>query len=286
VALIGAACGSGGTVSTATTPPVGRSKPSQVYPGPAGLIAGAQPQPDGFMWLLARAGGTADLQELNLTTGKIGQVVPASSSSTSLAQSASGVIGVGLATASTGALELRNGAAGGLVASVPIGAPVREVVAGADGTTFYVLDGTTASASVTLVNDQTDKTSVSVPVPLDTVAVTVDPTGQTLSALRADGHVDQINLGTGAVEASFPVGTTPVQLTTSDTGTTLYVLKSTNAGAGADVSVVDTTTESQKRALPAPTNSVGLQISPDGQTLYLVVGTPTYGNVQAFPLNP
>lgn len=286
MAVIGAGCGSGGTAPATTTPSVGPSRPSHVYPGPAGLIAGAQPQPDGFMWLLARVGGTADLQKLNLTTGRVDQVVPASSSSSSLAQSPSGVIGVGLATASTGALELRNGASGGLVSSVPIGAPVKDVVAGADGTTFYVLNGTTASASVTLVNDQTDKISVTLPVPLDTVAVTVDPTGQTLSALRADGHVDQINLGTGSVEASFPVGTTPVQLTTSDTGTTLYVLKRTNGGAGADVGVVDTTTETQTRALPAPANSVGLQISPDGRTLYLVVGTPRYGNVQAFPLKP
>ncbi len=281
-----AACGSAGSGSTTTTAATVQARPSHVYPGPAGLIAGAQPQPNGFMWLLARTGTTADLHELNLTTGKIDQVVPASSSSTSISQSPSGVIGVGLATTATGALEFRNGSSGALIATVPIGAPVKGVVAGADGTTFYVLDGTTSSMSVTLVNNQTDKVSVSVPVPLDTVAVTVDPTGQTLSAVRADGHVDQITLGTGAVSSSFPVGVTPVQIASADTGSTLYVLKSTNGGAGSDVGVVDTATESQTRALPAPADSVGLQVSPDGRTLYLVVGTSGFGNVQTFPLSP
>ncbi len=286
LALAAAACSSGSTASSGTptsTPPV---RPSRVFAGPAGLVAGAQPQPDGFLWLLARTGGTADLQELNLTTGRIGLIVPAPSSATSLSQSPSGVIGVGLGTGSTGALELRNGASGALVATVPLGAPVRGVVAGADGTTFYVLNGTAASVSVTLVNAQTATVSVSVPAPLDTVAVTVDPTGQSLFALRADGHVDQITLGTGAVAASFPVGSTPVQLTASNTGTTLYVLKSTDGGATADVGVIDTATESQTDALPAPAHSVGLQLSPDGRTLYLVVGTSGYGNVQLIPVTP
>ena len=286
LALGATACGSAGSGSTATTATTVQARPSHVYPGPAGLIAGAQPQPNGFMWLLARTGTTADLHELNLTTGKIDQIVPASSSSTSISQSPSGVIGVGLATTATGALEFRNGSSGALVATVPIGAPVKGIVAGADGTTFYVLNGSTTSMSVTLVNDQTDKVSVSVPVPLDTVAVTVDPTGQTLSAVRADGHLDQIALGTGAVSSSFPVGVTPVQIASADTGSTLYVLKSTNGGAGSDVGVVDTATESQIRALPAPADSVGLQVSPDGRTLFLVVGTSGFGNVQAFPLSP
>lgn len=286
VSLAAAACSSGGTGLSGTPTSTIPARPSRVFAGPAGLVAGAQPQPNGFMWLLARTDGTADLQELNLTTGKIGLIVPASSSATSLAQSPSGVVGVGLGTAAAGALELRNGASGALVATVPIGAPVKGVVAGADGTTFYVLNGTTTSVSVTLVNAQTDKVSVSVPVPLDTAAVAVDPTGQSLFALRAHGQVDQITVGTGAVAASFPVGSTPVQLTTSDTGATLYVLKDTNGGAAADVGVIDTATETQTRALPAPAHSVGLQLSPDGQTLYLVVGTSGYGNVQLFPVNP
>jgi len=250
------------------------------------MISGGQPQPNGYMWLLARTGTSADLQELNLTTDKIDQITPASSSSTSVSQSPSGVVGVGLATTTTGALEFHNGTSGALVATVPIGAPVKGVVAGADGSTFYVLNGSNTSMSVTLVNDQTDKVSVSVPVPLNTVAVTVDPTGQTLSALSADGHIDQVNLGTGAVSSVFPVGSTPVAIASADTGGKLYVLKSSSDGAAADVGVVDTATESQTRALPAPAHSLGLQVSPDGRTLFVIVGTSSFGNVQTLPLSP
>ena len=283
---LGAACGSGGSGSVATTTANAAVAPIRVYPGPVGLVAGAQPQPNGLMWLLARVNATADMQELNLTTGHIALVIPASSSSTSLSQSPSGVIGVGLTTASTGALELRNGSSGAVVATVPIGAPVKAVVAGADGTTFYVLNGNAASSSVTLVNAETDKVSVSVPAPIDTVAIAVDPAGQNLYVLRADGHVDRVTLGTGAVTASFTVGSNPLQLVTASTSSTLYVLKATEGGAGADVGVVDLATEAQSSALPAPAHSVGLQLSPDGQSLYLVVGTPTFGNVQQFALHP
>jgi len=51
-----------------------------------------------------------------------------------------------------------------------------------------------------------------------------------------------------------------------------------------NVAVVDVATESQVRALPAPTHSVGVQASLDGHSLYLVVGTATYGNIQVFAL--
>jgi DNA-binding beta-propeller fold protein YncE len=279
-----AACGSGGSGAAVTTTTNAAVKPSRVYPGPAALVAGAQPQPNGFMWLLAKNKSAANLQQLNLTTGHIALVVPAPSSSAALAQSPSGIVGVGLATLSSGALEFLNGASGALVATVPLGAPVKAVDAGSDGTTFYVLNGTTSSMSVSLVNSQTDTVSVTVPVPLDTIAIAVDPQGQNLYALRSDGRVDQITVGTGAVTGSFAVGSNPVQLTTSDTGGTLYVLKTSQGGASGNVSVINLSTESQTKALPAPAHSVDLQLSPDGTSLYLVVGTPSLGNVQQFAL--
>jgi DNA-binding beta-propeller fold protein YncE len=234
------------------------------------------------MWLLARPAGAANLQLLNLTTGKIILAVPAAAGSVAVAQSPSGLFGVGLATSSTGALELRNGSSGVVVGTVPIGAPVKSVFAGADGTTFYVLDANAASASVTLVNSQTAKASVSVPVPLDTVAIAVDPSGQNLFAVGPSGTLDQITIGSGTVAGSFPVGGSPKALAISPSGATIYVLKS--SASGENVGVVDVATESQVRALPAPAQSVGLQPSPDGHSLYLVVGTATYGNIQAFAL--
>ncbi len=236
------------------------------------------------MWLLTRSYGAANLQQLNLTTGKIALVIPESASAISVAQSPSGVIGVGIGTAATGALELRNGSSGAVVSTVPIGAPVKGVYAGADGTTFYVLNGTSTSVSVTLVNSQTDRVSVSVPVPLDTIAIAVDPTGQSLFALGAGGKLDQITIGSGTVAASFSVGSNPIQLAVSTSGSTIYVLKSTSSTA--NVGVINVATEAQTKALPAPANSVGIQASSDGQSLLLVVGTSSYGNIQVFSLSP
>jgi len=235
------------------------------------------------MWLLAESGGDATLQELNLTSGKIETIVPESTAAKSLVQSPSGVVAVGVATGSTGAVELRNGSSGAVVATVPIGAPVKGLAAGADGTTLYVLNGTATSASVTLVNLQTDQTSVSVPVPLSTTAVAVQPTGQDLYALTAGGTVDEINVGNGSVTGRFSIGSDPVQLAISNSGSTLFVLK--RAGSGTNVGVISLATERQVRAMAAPADCVDIQLSGNDQQIYDVVGTATYGNVQVFPLS-
>ncbi|MGA8724568.1 MAG: hypothetical protein WB565_05965 [Acidimicrobiales bacterium] len=257
-------------------------KPTATYPGPDGLLAGGQPQANGDMWLLANSHGTANLQQLNLSTSKIDQIVPESTGANSLSQSSSGVIGVGVATATTGALELRNGSSGVLLATVPIGAPVKDVFAGYDGSTFYVLNGNSTSASVTLVDSQTDKPSVSVPVPLDTTAIAVDPPGVNLFALGSAGKVDEITIGSQTVAASYSVGSLPVALAISASGSTLYVLN--NHSSVASVGVIDVATEHQTEALPAPANAVGVQVSVDGQSLYDIVGTSSYGNVQVFSI--
>lgn len=235
------------------------------------------------MWLLAQANGAATLQQLDVSTGKIGSVLPESSSARALAQAPSGDLAVGLGTGTTGAVEIRNGSSGALVATVPIGAPVKGLVAGADGATLYVLNGTAASSSVTLVSLQTDHASTSVPVPLGTVSIAVDPSEQHLFALTASGHVDEINVGDGAVLAEFSAGSAPIQAAISDTGSTLYVLK--HAGSGTNVGEIDLATERQTGVLPAPAKCVGIIVSPAGGHLYDVVGTSSVGNVQVFPLS-
>jgi DNA-binding beta-propeller fold protein YncE len=235
------------------------------------------------MWLLAGSSSSKTLQQLSVTTGQISDIVPASKSSVSIAQLSSGIIGVGLATDATGALELRNGSSGVLIATVPIGTPVRDVTAGFDGQTFYVLNGNATSSSVTLVNAQSAKASVSVPVPLDTIAVAVDPLGQQIYALGSGGAVRVISVATGSVTAKFGTLPGPVGLVISNSGSSLYVLK--HDAAGSNVAVFNVATEQQTSALPAAQSSVGLQLSPDNQSIYNIVGTNTFGNVQVFPLS-
>ena len=235
------------------------------------------------MWLLAESKGDATLQELDLSSGKIQTVVPESTAAHALAQSPSGVVAVGVATGSTGAVELHNGSSGALIATVAVGAPVKGLAAGADGSTLYVLNGTATSSSVTLLNLQTDTTSASVPVPLATVGIAVQPTGQDLYALTAGGTVDEVNVGNGSVVGRFSVGPDPLQLAISSSGSTLFVLK--RAGSGTNVGVIRLATERQQRAIAAPADCIDIQLSANGQQIYDVVGTPTYGNVQVFPVN-
>ena len=278
VALVLAACGK----TTATTTPSPPLKPSGFIPAPAGLFSGATPAPNGLMWVLAGTGNVRTLQQIDLAHRSDLGVVPAPSSAAAIAQSSTGLLGVGLGTATTGALEIRNGTTGALVATVPVGEPVRSVAAGTNGVTFYVLDGDAASASVSVINTSADQVQGTVPVPLHSVAAIPDPGQDMLWVLQPDGLVDEVTLASGKLAAQFSIGRSGRALALSPDGNTLYALKGT--GSVRNVAVVDVATESVSRALPAPADALGLVLSPDGSTLYDLVGTPTVGNIQAFSL--
>jgi len=283
-ALLLAACSGGSpnaTTGVTVRPAPPGERPSATYAGPADILATAAPQPDGQLWLLA--GGPADktLQQLNLTTGKVSAVAPETSSAATVTQSTSGLLGVGLAGSDTGALELRNGANGALETTVALGAPVKGLFAGADGNTFYVLNGTLSSSSVTTVDARTDHVGETIPVPLDTVAIAVAPNQQFLYAAERSGQVTVVELSNGSVSSAFPVGGSPRALAINSSGTTLYVLKS--AISADNVSVVQVATQEQSAAQPAPLDSVSVQLSLDDRSLYFAVGSPTVGNIQVFP---
>jgi hypothetical protein len=234
------------------------------------------------MWLLAKAHGATTLQELDLTNDTIKVVLPASGNAESLAQSASGVVGVGLDAAAAGALEILDGTSGATTSTVSVGAPVKGVSAGPVGATFYVLNGTGVSASVTPVDASTAKTSPSLPVPPDTTATVVDQAGHNLYALEENGSVTQVALQNGSVVSRFRTGKNTVALSIGPSSTKLYLLE--RSGAVSDVAVVNLATEQVITRLPAPRYCVGIQVSPDGDHIYDLVGTARYGNVQAFSL--
>jgi len=279
LAATAAACGATPAAHPGTTPAA--TRPVSVVPAPAGLLGGGPPQPDGSMWVLAGTGGARTLQRLDLTSGRVSVISPVSAAAATVAQSSSGVLGVGLATRTAGALELHNGANGTLMSTVALAAPARDVVAGSGGTTFYVLAGTPSAAGVTLVNATTGRAGATVPVPAATVALAVDPAEQNLYALGPGGQVSVVAVGNGAVVAHFPAGPSGRALALSSDGQTLYVLEGN--GAVDDVAVLKTATERQVTALPAPADAVDLQLSLDGHLLYELVGSPSVGNIQAFP---
>jgi len=206
--------------------------------------------------------------------------ISVSSTARSVAQTATGVIGLALGTDRAGALELLDGQTGKLIRTVPLSAPAREVVVASDGTTFYVLTGWGSSSSVTIVDSQDGRVQGTVPVPLEAVSVAPDIQQTTLYVLQRDGRVSQISIADGKVAATFVVGDSGQSLALSPDGTALYVLKDTDAGA--NVAVVNVATESVQRVLPAPASCLEVLVSASGSQLYEVVGTASYGNVQIF----
>jgi DNA-binding beta-propeller fold protein YncE len=154
------------------------------------------------------------------------------------------------------------------------------VVVGADENTFYVLNGTATSASVTVVASRNGKTAGTVPVPLDTVAIAPDLQQSTIYALQPSGIISQIVVAGGRILRKFPTGDAARSIALSPDGSALYVLKGPRAAP--NVAVVDTATQTTRRVLPAPANCLQVLVSPSGSELYQMVGTPAYGNIQVF----
>jgi len=253
--------------------------PQRIVPAPESLLAAAEPQANGIMWGLAGE-STAGLFEFDSSSGHLAGSVSVSKAARSVAESSAGVIGLALGTGNSGALELRDGRTAKLLQTIPLPAPARQVVAGSDGTTFYVLTGWPTAASVTIVDSHSGKVHGSVPVPADTVSVAPDVQQASFYALERSGLVDEISISGGQVTGKFEVGDKGRSIALSPDGRTLYVLKGT--GKVANVAVVDAGTESVRRVLPAPSDCLELLVSATGSQLYEVVGAPGYGNIQVF----
>ena len=154
---------------------------------------------------------------------------------------------------------------------------------GSDGTTFYVLNGTARTASVTIVGSRAGRVLGSVAMPADAVSVAPDPKQATLYALEPNGLVDQINIAGSKVVAKFKAvskGDTAESMALSPDGHSLFVLKDSDGGS--NIADVSTATEGIRKVLPAPSNCVGVLVSPSGGQLYDLVGTAKYGNIQVF----
>jgi DNA-binding beta-propeller fold protein YncE len=272
------ACASGGGQQAQPSSP---AKPQQVFPAPKGLLAAAQPQPNGTLWALAGNAVSKGLFDISLATGKGAGSIPVSNAARSVTESLGGTVGLALGTGRTGALELLHGSTGKVIQTVPLGAPARDVVVGADGTTFYALNGGAASASVTVVNSRNGDVQGTVPVPLNTVSIAPDAQGSTVYALQPSGTVSQIAVAAGKIMTRFTTGPGGRSLALSPDGSTLYVLKDVT-GSTENVAEVNLATESVQRVVPAPANCLQVLVSADGTQLYQLVGTPAYGNIQVF----
>ncbi len=281
LACVLAAC-SGGTSSTSTSQQEGSAiKPLRVIAAPAGLIAGTAPQPSGILWALAGSATSKNIQIIRLSgSGPGATIVPVGSGAVDVVESSSGLIGMALRTTTTGALQFRNGASGAVVAMVALPSPAMALTAGSDGATFYALCGTSSVRAVTVVSSLGNRITNTIPVPADTVSIAVEPSQQRLFALLSDGTVKVIAVIGGQILSSFTAGPGANRIAISNDGSTLYVLKT--AGQAENVGVINVATQRQTGAIPAPANTVDIQVSLDGTQIYDMVGTQRYGNIQVF----
>jgi hypothetical protein len=287
VGLIGASCKTPDTQGGLSPSDV---KPSRILAAPAGLVGMTQVGTNGSMWVLAGTGAIKTITQLNVASGAILRTVGVNSSATDIVQSPTGVVVVGIGSSTAGAVSLYDGGSGSVIATIPVSAPVIRLALSNDGTTVYALEGASAVRSVVAVGIQ-QRAIIQSGIPLEKSAVAVQPLsdGSGLWVLLSDGTVEEVSLASGQVMTSFGTGGPCQALAISPNGRSLYILRavkipSTVPGVAPNVAVVSIATESDVRALPAPDNAVDIAIAPDGRTIYMGVGTPTVGNVQAFAL--
>jgi hypothetical protein len=279
VAVSAAAC--------STAPPAKRAKilPAQILPAPAGLIAGGDPQANGTMWLVAGSATAKTLQEINLVSGTIEKIVPIGAKADSVVESPTGVLAVGY-SAANGPVEFRSGTSGSLLHAVTVGAPVKAVASGSDGTTFFVLSGNSSETSVNTVSATGAAEPPSIGVSLSTIAVAVGTGDDQLYLLQSSGSVVVTPLGVPAgqtpASGSFFVGNDPHQLALSADGSLLFVLKGSESSP--NIGIFNAATGQVRKVLPAPANSVDLVTAIDNAHIYVMIGTAAVGNIQVFPV--
>jgi DNA-binding beta-propeller fold protein YncE len=286
VALLGVitACGASSTPpSSAPVIKASHAKPRFIIPTPADTLDGTYPEPNGSMWVLAGSPASHGIYTVDLSTKKLTGSVSVSNDAKTVAESPTGILALGLATATTGAVEFLNGSTGAPLKTVPVSGPVVSIAAGDDGVTFYVLNGNTQAKTVAILNAQTGKLDGTIAAPADAVGVVPAPNEESVFVLEPNGVVSQIATTGGHILTQFPIGNSGLALALSPNGQTLYALK--GQGSVENVAVVNVAKESVTRVLPAPADTEAITLSPDGQILYDIVGAPGLGNIQGFALS-
>jgi hypothetical protein len=245
--------GSAAGTTTQPTPIPQPRRPSYVIPAPQSVVSAADPMPTGKVWLLAGNQNTKGVYHVNLATRKIVHSTSVSNAASSIAESSSGLVALGLATPKSGAVQVLGDTRAAVIRTVAMPAPVTAVAPGSDGTTFYVLHKTARAAGVTIFDAQRGLREGSIPVPLDTVAFVSTASQQYIYCLESSGLVSQTSITDGRLTSQFSVAGTGRSLALSpDTGT-LYVLK--GIGPVRNVAVVKLATQSVVKVLPAPADA-------------------------------
>ena len=269
---------SGAARSTTTTSPV-----TKVMPVSAGALSASAPNAGGNMWVLAGSSTSKGIFEVSTVSGKTLESVSVSKGATGIALAPSGLLGIGVGAGNAGSVQFRSGTTGSAVSTVALSGPVVGIASGGNGNDFYALIRVGKAESVAVVDPGQGKVVGNVPVSSHAVAVVPAPGGSDIYVLSADGYVDDVVVASGQVDGHFPVGHSGYALAITQDGTTLYVLKGQDPAR--NIAVVDTATESVRKVIPGAAASVAVQLSQSQSTLFDVVGTAQYGNIQAISLS-
>jgi hypothetical protein len=284
IALVATACSSSKSTRSASTAnrQAVNIKPERIVNVPAEALSATPPQPNGVVWVLAGTPSSKGIFQIDLSTGKVLGSLSVSSAAQSLTETPTGLLGMTIGTSNAGALELMNATTGTAVDTIPVGAPAQVGIAGASGTSIYVLNGNASTKSVTNIDVQNRSPAGTVPVPRNTVSIAVNPQQTILYALSSNGEVSEVSLAGGQLLSAFSVGHSGTSLILGPTGHTLYVLKGISTAR--NVAIVNLATESVRKVLPAPAYADQVLVSSGGHHLIDLVGTPSVGNLQIYKI--
>ena len=253
--------------------------PLQTWAGPAGIIGGTSQDSQNHLFALVNVGHAANVQAVNITSGKIDNVFPTSNAATSIALSDTDVIAVGTAYASTGSLALY-ASDGSALKVIPLPGPVSQVVAISSQPEFVTLSRVQGAAFATIESAQSKSVAGQIALSGDSVSIAVSPDGLNLYDLLVSGSIQVYSLITGKVEQTFKASAGGMEISLSADGTALYELKGSYGAE--NVSVINIATEAVIGVLPAPAHCVAIEPNLAQLQTYDFVGTSRLGNIQLF----
>lgn len=253
-------------------------KPTAIYPAPASVLAGAAVQITGAEWILAGSPTAKVAYQIDLISGSIVSQFPVNATASSIAEIPNGSVLIGNSHGSVGSIDVYSLQTHAHLASWALPGPIISLRTGAAG--IVALMRSNNAESVAVLNEFGAIQHI-FPVSLSTVAVSPEMLTTTIYLLQSNGTVSASS-PSGAISTEFKAAKSGQNLAVNPNGSSIYVLKGPlNAP---NVSSIDLQTEQTTTVLPAPTNCVGIFLSPDSSYLYMLVGTPTLGNIQVFHL--
>jgi hypothetical protein len=269
-------------LNSGSTTSVSSVKPLSITPGPTGMLGGTSPTPSGELFVLVNQNGSANVQLLNVSSTKPLSTFPVSNAATGIASNAT-TLAVSQGTQTSGSVTFYNAVSHRSEGSVALPGPALGVGASANPDLFYALVQVNNNDSVDVVGLNTHQIVTTVPMPSATTSFAISPDGSTIYAVQGSGLVSVIGITSGKVTQSFITGPGARSICLSQDGSRLYVLKGSILND--NVAVVNLATEAVKYVLPAPAYTVQVQVAPSNTEIYDIVGNPTYGNIQIYPIS-